>query len=324
MNRNPLGSAPEEVPLRRVWTPGPALAGMLSLLVFGSLLAIPFLGIFTAMLAPLPLLHLAATGRPSLLAWGWVAVVLAGGALLTQSVWLVAVLAGYLAVAVWPVVAVELWARAGWPGGRWLAVVSGAALVLALGVNVAVAFPTHPAEALRSAMETATRGTETLVRLLTPHGRVAPQAMTEALQATAYLLPSVAALYVLAVALWLRPRLPALHFPVGHEPFHLMRAEEWLPVPFALGGLGWVFARGLVKWCAANLLVLVLGLYFLAGLAIIHFYLGRRLGSNRWVRLAVVLFAVQLPLAVAVAAAGLIDGFFPLRRGAGWDGGSEE
>ncbi len=299
------------------------LAGVLSLLVFGSLLAIPFLGILTAMLAPLPLLHLAAAGRPSLLGWGWVAVVLAGGALVTHSAWLVAVLVGYLAVAVWPAVAVEVWARAGWPGGRWLAVVSGAALALALGVTIAVAYPAHPAELLRNAMGTASRGAETLVRLLGPEGRASSQTMAEALEATAYLLPSLAALYVLAVALWVRPRLPSLRFPVGGEPFHLLRAEEWLPVPFALGGLGWVFTGGLAKWCAANLLMVVLGLYFVAGLAIIHFYLGRRLGSNRWVRLAVVLFAVQLPFAVAVAAAGLIDGFFPLRRGAGWDGGSE-
>lgn len=304
------------------WAPGPALAGALSLLVFGSLLAIPFLGVFTAMLAGLPLLHAASGGRPSFLAWGWVAVMLAGVALLTESLWLVAFLEGFLLVAVWPTVAVEMWSRRGWSGGRWLAIVVVAAWAVGAASLVAVAAPAHPAERLAATMSAAASRSEALLRQLSAGGRTSPDMMAAALEGAAYLAPSVVALYVAAVALWLRPRLPALGFPVGREPFHQLRAEDWLPAGFAVGGLGWVFADGVGKWLAANLLVIVLGLYFVAGLAIIHFYLGRRWGSNRWVRVAVLLAAVQAPVALVVAVAGLVDGFFPLRRGAGWDEGS--
>ncbi len=292
-------------------------------MVFGSLLAIPLLGLFTALLAPLPLLHFASRGQSSLLAWGWVAVLLAGAALALESLGFVAVLAGYLAVAAWPALAVEIWSRKGWSSGRWLAVVGLVILAMALALAVAVAYPRQPAEWLAQAVTAAAGGSEGLVRRLTPMGRLSPEMLTEALWATAYLLPSVAALYVVGIVLWLRPRAAALGFSVAREPFHLLRGEEWLPVGFAMGGLGWVFASGMAKWCAANLLVVVLGLYFVVGVAIIHFYLGRRWGGNRWVRLAVILFALQAPVAVAMVVAGLVDGFFPLRRGAGWDGGSE-
>jgi len=314
----------EPSPLPRVgWVPGPFLAGALSLLVFGSLLAVPFLGVFTAMLASLPLLHSAATGRPSILAWGWVAVMLAGVALLADSLWLVAFLEGFLLVAAWPAVSVELWSRSRWPDGRWLTVVVLVAWAVAAASLMAVAAPAHPAERLARAMSAAASGSEAVMRQLLWGGRTSPEVMAAALEGAAYLAPSAVAFYVAAVALWVRSRLPALGFAVGREPFHLVRAEEWLPVAFAVGGLGWVFAAGVAKWLAANLLVTVGGLYFVAGLAIIHFYLGRRWGSNRWVRLAVLLFAVQVPVAVAVAVAGLVDGFFPLRRGAGWDEGSQ-
>lgn len=307
----------------RRWSPGPALAGVLSLLVFASLLLVPFLGVLTAMLAPLPLVHLASTGRPTVLGWGWVAICLAGAALVTQATWLVVLLIGYLAVAVWPPVTVEVWARRRWSSGRWLALVTLGVLALAVGVGVAASYPAHPGERLAEAMTATAGGTEAMLRVLSPAGRFSPELLAEALKAAAYLMPSVASLYVLAVAMWLRPRLRVLGFDVGGEAFHMVRAEEWLPLGFAVGGLGWVFASGVAKWFAANLLVVVLGLYFVAGLAIIHFYLGRRLGSNRWIRLAVALFALQIPVALTVAVAGLIDGFFPLRRGAGWDGGSE-
>lgn len=310
-------------PPPRRWTPGPALAGVLSLMVFASLLLLPLFGIVTAVLAPLPLVHLASGGRPTVLGWGWVAICLAGAALLTQAAWLVAALVGYLAVAVWPPVTVEIWARRRWSSGRWLALVALGVLALGFAVGVAAAYPAHPADRLAEAMTAAAGGTEAMLRHFTPSGRFSPELLREALGAAAFLMPAVAALYVLAVGMWLRPRLGVLGFEVGREPFHLVRAEEWLPVGFALGGLGWVFTAGIPKWLAGNLLVVVLGLYFVAGLAIIHFYLGRRLGSNRWIRLAVALFALQVPVALAVTVAGLIDGFFPLRRGAGWDGGSE-
>jgi uncharacterized protein YybS (DUF2232 family) len=70
-------------------------------------------------------------------------------------------------------------------------------------------------------------------------------------------------------------------------------------------------------------LVTVLGLYFMHGLAIIHFYLGPRLAANRWVRLAVALLALQMPLALVVSVLGLADSFFRLRRSGAVDEGSD-
>ncbi|NCO69558.1 MAG: DUF2232 domain-containing protein [Acidobacteria bacterium] len=74
-----------------------------------------------------------------------------------------------------------------------------------------------------------------------------------------------------------------------------------------------------VKWLGGNMLFTVLGLYFVHGLAIIHFYLGRRLAGNRWVRVGVGVLCVQVPLAGVVSVLGLIDAFFRLRRGSGSD-----
>jgi len=51
------------------------VAGFFSLVAFLSLVFLPFAGFFLALLAPLPLVYLVAGGRPSLLGWGWVAVV---------------------------------------------------------------------------------------------------------------------------------------------------------------------------------------------------------------------------------------------------------
>ena len=313
-------SPPSKPPSLRYF--GPGMAGLFSLLVFASLPLLPLVGAFLALLAALPLVHVVATGRPSFLAWGWVAIALVGAALLWRQPWMVIAAAGYLLVAVWPAVAVETWLRRPWSTGRWAAIVALVALAVAAAVMTAVFYPAAPAEALVRALSGTGGGTAGVMKLL-GEGSGGEAMVAQAIHLAAYLAPSFAALYVLTAALWLRPRLPLLGLARGAEPFGLYASEEWLPLGFAAGGLGWVFAPEPVKWLAANLLVTVLGLYFVHGLAIILFYLGRRFGENRWVRLGVMVFALQVPVALVFSALGLADTFFRLRRGGADDGGHE-
>ncbi len=301
---------------------GPALAGFLSLAALASLVFVPLLGAFIAMLAALPLVHLIAQGRPSILGWGWVAVALAGAALLWGGVWLAAALLAYLLLAVLPAVAVEAWLRRPWSTGRWAAGISAVALVAISGFLIAAFYPESPADEIARRFQAALNETMQAMGGLSG-GLGAADLLARGVQLSAYLAPALAASYVLSAALWVRPRLPLLGLPRGEEPFAQYSSEEWLPAAFAIGGLGWVFAGGMAKWLATNLFVTVLGLYFLHGLAIIHFYLGRRFGTNRWVRLAVALFALQIPVALALSALGLTDAFVRLRRGGATDGGSE-
>jgi len=306
---------------------GPGLAGLFSLVAFISLplfAGLPLLslvGVFLALLAPLPLVHLVATGRPSFLAWGWVAAGLVAAVLLFQQTWLVGVCVGYLLVGAWPAVSVEIWLRRSWGTGRWVAVVTLTALVVVLGVIWAVFLPVQPAQGLDKLMSQATAQAGEMLQSLGVPVAGGEETVAFLVHWTAYLIPSFAALYVLAGVLWLRPRLPLLGLPRGAEPFAEYASEEWLPVGFALGGLGWVFAPEPAKWLAANLLVAVLGLYFVHGLAIIVFYLGRRLGGNRWVRAGVTVFALMSPIALAFSALGLADTFFRLRPSGALDGG---
>ena len=314
------GQPPTSVPAPRLF--GPGVAGLLSLLVFASLLVFPPVGVFLALLAPLPLVHVLARGRTSFLAWGWVAIGLVSAVFLFRALWLVAVCVGYLLVAVWPAVAVETWLRRSWSTGRWAAIVTLVALGVSLALATAVFWPAMPGESLIGLFTRLMAGANEMVKAL-GEGAGGEELVARATRTVAYLTPSLVATYVLSGALWLRPRLPLLGLPRGVEPFPLYSSEEWLPVGFALGGLGWVFAPEPYKWLAANLLVTVLGLYFVHGLAIILFYLGRRFGSNRWVRLGVFVLALQIPVALVFAALGLTDTFFRLRREKTNDGGRE-
>jgi hypothetical protein len=241
---------------------------------------------------------------------------------LFRAPWLVALCVGYLLVAVWPAVSVETWLRRQWSTGRWAAIVALVALGVVSVVVTAALWPTMPGEGLIQLFARLMAGASQLVKVL-GEGAGGEELMARAMQVVAYLTPSMAAMYVLSGALWLRPRLPLLGLPRGSEPFPLYTSEEWLPVGFVVGGLGWVFAPEPYKWLAANLLVTVLGLYFVHGLAIILFYLGRRFGMNRWVRLGVVVLALQIPVALVFSALGLADTFFGLRRGGADDGGRE-
>jgi len=298
------------------------VAGLFSLLVFASLPLLPILGVFLALLAPLPLVHVIAGGRTSFLAWGWVAIGLVSVVFLFRAPWLVAVCVGYLLVAVWPAVSIESWLRRRWTTGRWAAIVTLVAMGVVAAVAMGMFWPTLPGEGLTQLVARMMTGASALVKAL-GEGAGGEELMARAMRTAAYLTPAMAALYVLSGALWLRPRLPLLGLPRGGEPFPLYTSEEWLPVGFVVGGLGWVFAPEPYKWLAANLLVTVLGLYFVHGLAIILFYLGRRFGMNRWVRLGVVVLALQIPVALVFSALGIADTFFGLRRGGTYDGGRE-
>ncbi len=321
MTGGDVGFPPRPPLLRQL---GPGLAGLLSLLVFLSLPLLPLLGVFTAVLAPLPLVQLLAASGGTVLGWGWVLIALTGVALASWWPGAIALTAGYLLIAAWPAFSVELWMRHRWSSGRWLALVTGGALALLAGVLAALSYPEAPSVVVERLLAPSAAASPGLAGLLGLSRWSGEEMVAAALATVSMLAPAFGALYVAAVALWLRPRLPLLGLPVGQERFASFTSEEWLPVAFIIGGLGWVLAAGVAKWFSVNILVTVLGLYFVHGLAIIHHYLGRRLASKRLVRLAVGLIAVQMPLALAVAAAGLTDAFVRLRRGGGDDEESSE
>jgi hypothetical protein len=317
-------SAPEpekaRPPLRRV---GPGVAGVFSLLAFASLPLLPLLGVFIALAAPLPLVHQTAQGRPSILGWGWVTIALGGLALAVREPWAAVLCAGYLLVAAWPAVAVEGWLRRDWPVGRWLAIVTLAALAVAASLLVAFALPGSPAALLETVLAPSIDEARRLAGALGARSGDGEDVMVATFRLVAQLAPALVALYVASVALWLRPRLGRFGLPRGGERFDRYASEEWLPLAFAVGGLAWVFAPGVAKWLGANLLATVVGLYFVHGLAIIQFHLGPRLAGNRWIRLGIVVLALQLPVALGLSVLGLADSFFPLRRGAAGEGGVE-
>jgi hypothetical protein len=292
---------------------------LLSLVIFLSLPLFPWAGAFLAVMAPLPLLQLAASGRSSYQAWGWVAAVLAGCAFLVTGSWPAALLGGYLLITVWPTVSVEQWQRRTWSAGRWLVIVTLVALAGSLAMTVAESYPGDPVTALATEVE-ALRSQA--VKLADGDGRVvdALDSVAPAMNAVAYAAPGIQALYVMLVALWLRPRLRLIGLARGEAPFATFASEEWLPLGFVLGGLGWVFLPEPGKWLATNLFVTVIGLYFIHGLAIIHFHLGPVVTASRWLRLGVGLLV--LPIAPLVSALGLADNFVRLRRGDGSNEGS--
>lgn len=315
-----MADADDRRPLRAV---GPGAAGFFSLILAASIPVLPLIGVLFGLLASLPLVHLVASGRPSLLGWGWVAVALVGTALVFQQPWLVAAAFGYLVVAALPAVCVEAWQRRSWSAGRWHALGAFVAVGLACGFLLAWFSPQHPGDGVAAVLLSEAGGAERLTAALVGAGEGTSDLVASSLRLAGNLAPALLAIFVQASLLWLRPRLPMLGFAKGSEPFSAFNSEEWLPVPFAIGGLGWVFADGIAQWVSLNLFVTVLALYFFHGLAIIHYYLGTRLASNRWVRLLLILLAIQLPIAASLATLGLVDSFYSLRRGSQLSGGDE-
>lgn len=289
---------------------GPFVAGVVSLLFYGTLFLVPLIGGFVALLSPLPLVREQALGRPAFAAWGWVLVVLVGTALLAPSHWLVFAATGYLLVAVWPAVSVEAWQRRAWSTGRWLAVLTLGAWFLVSGVAAAFWGPDRVAFQLQQLGVNWVQGQEQAARLW---GLGESELLQAAAAMAGYLLPFLVAVYVMGAGLLLWSKLPLLGFVRGRESFLTYTSEEWLPLGFVAGGLGWVFAPGVWGWLSANLLACVLALYFVHGTAIILTYLGPRWGSSRWVRMAVVVLGIQVPIAFIYAGLGLLDSFVKLR-----------
>jgi hypothetical protein len=140
--------------------------------------------------------------------------------------------------------------------------------------------------------------------------------------AVPWVAPSLPIAYLIVVLFWIRPRLPMLGFPMGIEPFERYRGDEWLPLGFAVFGIGTLVLAGTPRWLATNLLIAVLMLYFVQGLAMIRAHVARWVGRGWLVRWAVVLLCVQGPLPLVVAAIGIADGFYSLRPRATDDGGN--
>ena len=159
-------------------------------------------------------------------------------------------------------------------------------------------------------------GASELVKAL-GEGAGGEELMARAMRTVAYLTPALVAMYVLTGALWVRPRLPLLGLPRGGETISPVprRRSGCRSASWSAGSAGCSHPSRTSGWLS-NLLVTVLGLYFVHGLAIILFYLGRRFGMNRWVRLGVVVLALQIPVALVCSAVGLADTFFaPAPRG---------
>ena len=228
--------------------------------------------------------QLAARGRLVLLAWGWVAVVLAGAALFWQSAWLAACCSP------------TCWSPCGRPW-RWSsgcgsrgrravglpASLRGALLRRgALCGDVLLPSIRLPALA-RQLQPRSTRRAQTFGSL---GGRPRDgRAGGAGVQLSAYLAPSLAALYVLSRRAVAAPPTPAAWVcRAAADPFALYASEEWLPVAFALGGLGWVFLPPLGKWLGVEPVCHRARLVFHTRPGYHPLLPRRRLSANRWVR----------------------------------------
>jgi hypothetical protein len=162
------------------------VAGLLSLAAVASLPLVPFVGMLLAMLAPLPLVHLVALGRPSITGWGWVAVALAGALVVTRAPWLAAFFAVYLLLAAWPAVTVEAWLRRRWSSGRWLAIVTFGGLGVVTVIVAAAFYPGSAADGLASLLAGLTENSKELLAGLSGPGLGAEELLAQMVRAVAY------------------------------------------------------------------------------------------------------------------------------------------
>ncbi len=299
-------------PRRAVRPLGPIVAGLLSLLIYLSLVGLPLIGVVVAPLSAIPVLSIRLAGRPPVLAWGWPALLLAVAAYVGGPS-AVVLLAGYLLLVALPATTAEAWERAGWSEALWAEVSTAIALVVALLLVAALAWPAPPHEATaRWLAEAAERAQAFYGEMGMDRARMS--LLLDWWQVSfAWILPSAVVAYVVLALFWLRPRLPLVGFGVGAGPFERYGNDEWVPAAFALGGAGTMLLGGTARWVAANLLGAALILCFVHGLAIIRAHLGRLVGRGWLVRWAVALVAIQMPIALLVAALGLIDPFRRLR-----------
>ncbi len=303
---------------------GAAGAGLFSVFLVGSLVAVPLLGALIAPLGLIPVVQYLVTGRPAILAWGWVALALAVAAGLGGWSLAFALLLAYLLVVGLPASSLEWWLAGGWSEGRWVAVTTGVATVASLAVFAAVTWPHDPVVATTGWLHSTFSQAESLY----PAGNWTQGSVALALDAwerwLGWLAPTVPVAYLVLVLFWIRPRLAVFGFRAELKPFERYGSEEWLPLAFALSGVATLILRGPARWVAVNCLAAVLILYFVHGLAIIRAHLARWIGRGWLVRWGVAFVCLQVPLSFVVAALGVADSFVTLRPHPPSDDGRHE
>ena len=321
---NPPRSAQEDTrePVSPVPRLGAAASGVLSVLLVGSVVAVPLLGFVIAPLGLIPVLRYQAGGGHGAAVWGWVAGGLAVLAVASGSPVAQALLLAYVVIVVAPVLSVQLWGRLGWTEGRWAAVTALVATVISMVVIAAVSWPQAPVDALAEWARDSAAEAEELYRSIGVSQGELSLALDSAQRVVPWIVPSVPVVYLVAILFWIRPRLRILGFPMAVGPFERYRSEEWLPAGFAAAGLLTLVAAGTVRWLAINLLLTVLMLYFVHGLAIIRAHLARWVGRGWLVRWGVALLCIQPPFPLFMAILGVTDSFFQLRPPAKDDGGT--
>lgn len=301
---------------------GPLATGAFSLLMVGSVLALPVAGLVIAPLGLVPVLHRDAVAGARVPVWVLVALLL-GACTALGITFALDLLALYLLLVVVPAGSVWLWRRRGWSEGRWAALTVLATVLVLVVVTAAAVAPADPVEGTRAAIRSQFEELEKVAPEATDGNGNLELALDAVEQHGAWIMPVVPVAYLVLVLFWVRPRLPLLGFRLPVAPFELYRSEEWLPAAFAVAGGGTVLLEGTGRWVAVNLLLAVLILYFVHGLAIIRAYLVRVIGRGWLVRWGVALLCLLFqPLPVVVALLGLTDSFFPLRRRLDDDGGT--
>jgi hypothetical protein len=301
---------------------GAAASGLVALLLVGALFAIPLLGFLIAPLGLLPVLHFQAAGAPGVRAWGPVVGLLAAASLIGLASLALPLLGAYAALVVLPAASVEAWRHWGFSEGRWAALTTLAATVLALGAVAALAAPETPMAAVAGWMRAAVADAGELYAAWGMADGELELALDAVERMVGWVLPSLAVGYLVVVLFWARPRLALLGYELPIRAFEDYRNDDWLAAAFAAAGIATLVADGVVRWLALNLLVAVLILYFVQGLAIIRAHLARWIGRGWLVRWGVVLLCLQGPIPLLVAVLGVADSFHPLRPRADDDGGT--
>lgn len=301
---------------------GAAASGLVALLLVGALFAIPLLGFLIAPLGLLPVLHFQAAGAPGARAWGPVVALLAAASLIGLADLALPLLGAYAALVVLPAASVGAWRRWGFSEGRWAALATLAATVLALGAVAALAAPETPMAAVAGWMRAAVADAGELYTAWGMADGELELALDAVERVVGWILPSLVVGYLVVVLFWARPRLRLLGYELPVGAFEDYRNDEWLAAAFAAAGIATLVAGGVPRWIALNLLAAVLILYFVQGLAIIRAHLARWIGRGWLVRWGVVLLCLQGPIPLLVAVLGVADSFHPLRPRADDDGGT--
>lgn len=300
---------------------GAAGSGAFSVLLVGSLFALPMVGMAIAPLGAIPVLHYQAGGRAGVRAWGGAVLALTVAAFVPAVGPIAAAVLGvYLLVVVVPTVTVAAWHRLGWSEGRWAAIAVVLAAILVVATVLVAAWPEPPVASSKLWLRAVIEQAETAsAGMLADVGDLELDAFEGV---ASWLLPAIPVAYLLLILFWVRPRLAVLGYPMTIGSFEDYRSEELLPVAFAAAGVATLLFEGTARWVALNLLVAVLLLYFVHGLAIIRAHLARYLGRRWYVRWGVALVCLTNPLPPVVALLGLADSFFNLRPRPREDGGA--